>query len=214
MVRLQDSIFEHPHHHTLSNMLFNRIFETHHVLIISCFGLGVSVWFIVRPIFTSFWLASLVFSTTLQLWLILPHPSFTSILRCICTHPIDLMGIHLLRYVHDNEHTNPLCSSWHLCCHCTGCWLPRWVRTTTCVSFKHIQLLSLMNWHCVHQIWHSHLSWCYHCWPNTSKFTFPILNHLRICCFRCGSSQRTKLSRPTPYHSIFPLSNGGIWMST
>jgi hypothetical protein len=214
MVRLQDSILEHLHHHTFSNMFSNKIFETHHVLILSCFGPRVGVWLIIRPIFTSFWSDSLIFSTTLQIWLKLPHPSITNIPRCMCTHPVDLMGIHLLHCVHDNEHTNPLCSLWHLCCHCTGCWLPPRVRTTTCASFKHIQFLSSMSWHCAHQIWHSHLSWCCHCWPNTSKFISLILHHPRICCFWCGSSQIMKLSQPTPYHSIFPLSSGGILMFT
>jgi hypothetical protein len=35
----------------------------------------------------------------------LPHPSIASIPQCVCTHPIDLMGIHLLHCAHDNEHT-------------------------------------------------------------------------------------------------------------
>ncbi len=40
------------------------------------------------------------FSTTLQIQFGLPHPLIASILRCVCTHPIDLMGMHLLRCVH------------------------------------------------------------------------------------------------------------------
>jgi hypothetical protein len=35
----------------------------------------------------------------------LPHPLIVSILRCVCTHPIDPMGIHFLRCVHGNKHT-------------------------------------------------------------------------------------------------------------
>jgi hypothetical protein len=33
----------------------------------------------------------------------LPHPSIASIFRCVCTHPINPMGIHFLRCVHVNE---------------------------------------------------------------------------------------------------------------
>jgi hypothetical protein len=33
----------------------------------------------------------------------LPHPSITNIIWCVYTHPIDLMGIHLLRCVDGNE---------------------------------------------------------------------------------------------------------------
>jgi len=43
MVHFQDSISKCLHHHTLSNMLFNKIFETHCVQILSCFGLGAGV---------------------------------------------------------------------------------------------------------------------------------------------------------------------------
>ncbi len=34
----------------------------------------------------------------------LAHPSIVSILQCVCTHPINLMSIHLLHYIHGNEH--------------------------------------------------------------------------------------------------------------
>jgi hypothetical protein len=37
-------------------------------------------------------------------WLGLPHPSIVAILWCICTHLVDLMGIHFLHCVHGNEH--------------------------------------------------------------------------------------------------------------
>jgi hypothetical protein len=72
---------------------------------VSCFGLGAGVWFIARPIFTTFQLSSLVFSTTLHTWFGLPHPSIAGIFQCVCTHPIDLMGIHLLHCGHGNERT-------------------------------------------------------------------------------------------------------------
>jgi len=36
----------------------------------------------------------------------LPHPSITNNPRCMCTHPINAMGVHLLHCVHSNEHTS------------------------------------------------------------------------------------------------------------
>jgi hypothetical protein len=33
----------------------------------------------------------------------LPHPSIASIFWCVCTHPINLMGIHFLCCAHNNE---------------------------------------------------------------------------------------------------------------
>jgi hypothetical protein len=47
MVHLQDSILERLHHHTLYNMLSDKIFEAHRVQILSCSSLGMSVWFII-----------------------------------------------------------------------------------------------------------------------------------------------------------------------
>ncbi len=100
-IQLQDSILERLHHHTLSNMLSDGISEAHHAQMLSCFGLGVDVWFIAWPIFVAFWLSSLVFSTTLHTRLRLPHLSTTGIPQCVCPHPIDFMGIHFLYCAHE-----------------------------------------------------------------------------------------------------------------
>jgi hypothetical protein len=54
MVQLQDSILEHLHHRTLSNMIFDNIFETHHARILSCSGPKVNAWFKTQPIFLTF----------------------------------------------------------------------------------------------------------------------------------------------------------------
>jgi hypothetical protein len=43
MVHLQDSILKCLHHHTLSNMLFDEIFEAYRAQILSCFDLGMNV---------------------------------------------------------------------------------------------------------------------------------------------------------------------------
>jgi hypothetical protein len=53
----------------------------------------------------TFHLCSTIFFITLWTWLGLPHPSIIGIPWCVCTHPINFMGIHFLRYVHGNEHT-------------------------------------------------------------------------------------------------------------
>jgi hypothetical protein len=102
----------------------------------------------------------------------------------MCTHPIDPMGIHFLCCFHGNEHTwTHDAISPHLCCHCVKCWFPCGMKTTTCASFNHVQLLLLMNWHCVHQIQHSHLSRHYHYQPNTSGFTSLIFATQRFVTF-------------------------------
>jgi hypothetical protein len=86
LVWFQDSILEHLHHHTLFSMLFDKIFEIHHAQILSCFRPRAGVWLTVRPIFLSFWLASLIFSIMLRIQLGLPHPSIAGIFWCVCTN--------------------------------------------------------------------------------------------------------------------------------
>ncbi len=101
---IQDSISEHLHHHTLSNMFCNGISKAHCAWILLCSSRRASAWLIVKP-YSLVWLTSLVFSTTLWIQLELPHPSIVSILRCVCTHPINPMGFHLLHCVHCNKCT-------------------------------------------------------------------------------------------------------------
>jgi hypothetical protein len=105
IVQLQNSIPKCLHHHTLSNMLSDAIYETHHAQILSCYSPKVGAWLIIRPVFPSFRLASLVFSIALWIQLGLPHPLIASILWCMCKHPINSMGIHLLCCAHGNKHT-------------------------------------------------------------------------------------------------------------
>jgi hypothetical protein len=179
-----DSISKRLHHHTFSNMFSNGISKAHCAQILSCSSQGVNVWLTIRPIFLSFQLASLVFSTTLQIWLELPNPSIASIPKCMCTHPINPMNIHLLCCVHGNECTWIHDAIYNMFfCHYMGCWFPRGAKTTTCVSFKHVQFFMLMNWHCAHQKWHSHLNQHCDCQPKTSRFISQILHHPRICYF-------------------------------
>jgi len=133
----------------------------------------------------AFQLSSPIFYTPLHTWLKLTHPSITNIPQCVYTHPIDLMGIHLLCCVHGNEcmmqFATPLSPLHEM-------WFPCGTRTITCISFNHIQLLESMNQHCVYQRWYLHLSWHYHCQLNASKFISPILCNSKICYFWCSSS--------------------------
>jgi hypothetical protein len=105
MVQLQDSILEHLQHHTLSIMLFDMTSQAHRAQILSNYGLQACTWLITWLVFPTFQLSSLVFCITFRTWFGLPHPSIASILRCVCTHPINPMGIHLLCCAHGNEHT-------------------------------------------------------------------------------------------------------------
>jgi hypothetical protein len=171
MVQLQDSILECLHHHTLFSMLSDKIFKIHRAQILSCYGPRTIACLIVQPIFPSFQLASSIFFTTFQIRLGLPHPSIACIPQCMYTHPIDPKSIHLLHCVHGNE-----CIKTHDVIHDTfvvieqDVWLPCEAETTTCTSFKHIQLFMSKSSHCAHQRWHLHLSQCCHCQPNTSGF--------------------------------------------
>jgi len=90
MVQLQDSILKRLHHHTLSNILSNGISKAHCARILSCFGPEVGAYLIIWPIFPSFWLTSLVFSTMFQIRLGPRHPSIANIPWCVCTHPSTL----------------------------------------------------------------------------------------------------------------------------
>jgi hypothetical protein len=103
MVWLQDSILKHLHHHTLFNMLSNTIPKAHHAWILLYSGLNVGAWLMAQPIFLTFKLSSPIFSTLLQTRFKLPHPSITSLPQCVCTHPIDLINIHLLHCTHGKE---------------------------------------------------------------------------------------------------------------
>ncbi len=44
------------------------------------------------------------FFVMFQIQLGMPHPPIVNILWCVCTHPINLIGIHLLHCAHGNKH--------------------------------------------------------------------------------------------------------------
>jgi hypothetical protein len=104
MVWLQDSISKHLHHHTLFNMLSDTTPKTYHASILSYSNFKVGVWLMAQPIFLAFKLSYPIYSTLCRR-LRLPHPSITSLPRCVCTTPIDLVNIHLLCCTHGKERT-------------------------------------------------------------------------------------------------------------
>jgi hypothetical protein len=105
IVQLQDFILEHLLYHTLFNMFSNKTFKAHRVWILSCSGLRVGVWLTTQLVFLTFRLYSPIFPTTLCMQFGLPHLSIAGIPWCVCTHPIDHMGIHFLHCTHGNECT-------------------------------------------------------------------------------------------------------------
>jgi len=64
----------------------------------------IYAWFTTRLIFLTFRLFSSIFYIVFHMRLGLPHPSIVGIPWCVCTHPINPMGIHFLCYVHGNKH--------------------------------------------------------------------------------------------------------------
>jgi hypothetical protein len=121
----------------------------------SCLALGVNVWHIIKPIFPTFFITFPNFSTMFQMRFGLSHPLIASPPWCVSTHPIDFMGIHLLHCANGNKN---MCSLQHFYCHCLRCWLSCRMRTITCISFNHVQLLWFINPHYVHQRWNSYFN--------------------------------------------------------
>jgi hypothetical protein len=100
----QNFIFKCLHHHNLFNMFFDKICKAHCVQILFSFGLKVHVWLTAWLVFPTFQLSFPIFATTFWTWLGLPHHSIINILQCVCTRPINPMGIHLFCYTAGNRH--------------------------------------------------------------------------------------------------------------
>jgi len=165
IVQLQDSILERLHHHTLSNIFFDGTSKAHHAQILSCFSVRTSAWLTFQLIFPAFRLFSLIFCITFCTRLGLPCPSIISISQCVCTHPIDPLGIHLLCCVHGNEHigTHNVIRDTFAAIARDASLISHETKTITCASFNHIQLLSSMSRHYAYQRCQSHFNQCCHC---------------------------------------------------
>jgi hypothetical protein len=105
MVRLQNSISKHLHHHIFLSIFFNKMLEAHHFWILSCFSLEVDVWLKIWSIFLIFGLSFLVYLIMFWTRLGVSHFLIANIFWCACIHPIDPMGIHFLYCVHSNKCT-------------------------------------------------------------------------------------------------------------
>jgi len=141
MVQLQDSILECLHHHTLSNMLFNRISKAHCVRILSFSNLGVIVRLIVQTnlLNLSIIFCSFFHNTSKVTWI---TPFFNYKYPSLHVHtshwPYGYSFLTLRSW--QWAHMNSWCNSWHLYYHCMRHWFPHGTRITTCTSFNHIQL--------------------------------------------------------------------------
>jgi hypothetical protein len=195
MGELQDSILEHLHHHICFNMFFNKTFEAHCVQILSCSDPRVGTWFIIWLIFPAFQLSSLFFCTTFCTWFGLPHLSIAGISQCVCTHPINLMNIHLLCCAHGDECTgthDAICNTfatitWNAGFHAWQEQLYALPSTTFNSSCRRVNIVltkddiyTLANVVIVR--------------PIVNGFIFAILHNSRICCIGCNSSQGKELS--------------------
>jgi hypothetical protein len=112
-------------------MIFDMIFEAHHVQILWCFGLGVGTWIIAWSVFPAFWLFSPLFSTKF-----LPCPSITNIPQCMHTSHQPYGYPPLILGSWKQSHGKPWCNSQHFCCHYAKCWFPCGMITFTCTSFN------------------------------------------------------------------------------
>jgi hypothetical protein len=165
MIWLQDSILERLHHLTFSIMLSDMISKTHSVRIIMFRPRGRHlVYSLINRLNLS--IVFPFFSTMLWTRFGLPHPSIIGIPRCMCTHPIDAMSVHLLHCAMAMSAQELMMQFATLCCHYTRCQLPCGTIITTRTSFNHVPLLSSTSWNCVHQKWNSHPSRRCHCQPN------------------------------------------------
>jgi len=152
MVWFQDSILEHLHYHTFSNMLFNKISKAHCAKILWPKGGCLAYSSTNLPKLSTNFL-NIFHNASNTTWTTSSFNCKYLLMRVHTSHwPYGYPPFTLCSW--QRAHRNPWWSSQHLCCHCVGCWLPRGVKTSTCTSFKHIQLLPSTSQHCVHQRWH------------------------------------------------------------
>jgi hypothetical protein len=152
MVQLQDSILEHLHHHTISNMFSDGILEAHCVWILLCYGLGGKC---LAYNLTNFYNLLIIFPNFFQNisnrgWI---TTSFN------CKPP--LMCVHTSHWAYEYPLLmlcpcqwmpgDPWCNLRHFCHRCKKCWHSHVTRTTTCTSLTHIQFFSSTSQPCVHQ---------------------------------------------------------------
>jgi hypothetical protein len=134
--------------------------------------------------------------------------------QCVCTYPINSMGIHFLHYTHGNEHTRA-----HVVVRDTFVAIARDFGFHVGWKQLHVLLSTMFNSFCwwvdivftkddIHTLINVVI-------VDPSRMDLlPWLCNSRICCLWCGSNQRKELLWLTPHWLIPPISNWGIWMFT
>jgi hypothetical protein len=100
-----------------------------------------------------------IFFTLLRMRFKVLYLSIVGFSQCVCTYPINLMGVYFLRYTHNNEHIEThdiVCNTfviivWDVVFHVVHQQLHA-LPSTMCNP-----LVKKSNWHCVHQRWNSHI---------------------------------------------------------
>ncbi len=152
-------------------MLYDGIPKAYHAQILSCFSHGACVWLITWLVLSTFWLSPPIFFTRFQTRLGPPHLQLHASLA-VCAH-IPLTSWVSTSYVAPMAISTqkPMIQFTTIFPSFCEMFISTW-ENITCVSFKYIQLLSLMNQHCAHKKWNLHFNWCCHYWPNTCKKSF------------------------------------------
>jgi hypothetical protein len=102
---LQENILEKLHDHCFISIISNLPFDSHWACLKLCARSNVYTWLSTYSIILFFRLASNVFSIALHTKLGLSHPLVLWVSHYICNQPLDLMGFHLLCYIHGGERT-------------------------------------------------------------------------------------------------------------
>lgn len=96
MVWHQHFILEHLQHNTFFNILSNENPNVHWTHILSCSCLSMGAQFTIQLIFSMFLLSFAKHFTTLPILARIFHLSIVSFFQCMCTQPINPLGVHSL----------------------------------------------------------------------------------------------------------------------
>jgi len=138
-------------------------------------------------------------------------PSIAGIPQCMCTHPINPMGIHLLRCVHGNEHTGThdairntfVAVVWDVSFHIGQKQLHALPSTTFNSFYWWIDILLTKEGNCT---------------LANIVITDPMQVDLLLQFYATQrfvasyAIQGKELSQPTPHWSIPPLNNWNVWL--
>lgn len=155
-----------------------------------------------------------VFSTASRIRLDLSHPLVFGVSHCICTQPLDLMGIHFLCCTHGEERMVSFDVVWDVFTAIGRCEISCFVRVDPCPFAPCLIVFVSSSWHCIINQWCSHISRRCHCWPHSSWFGFTSYYFLWGCDNSCESSKGWSLLKSIPSGHIFPSSCESFWIFT